>query len=95
MTGTVTRFGAGGERMIVTVVSHKGYQLRAGAFEVPTLGGYISSVLIVQDGCAVSSGKLFTTRSPSASGLFDSEQEAIAAALSFGEKVVGRAPLTP
>ncbi len=78
--------------MTVTVLCHKGYQLRAGAFEVPTLGGYMSSVLIVQDGCAVSSGKLFTTRSSSANGLFDSEQEAVAAALSFGKKVVGERP---
>ncbi len=74
--------------MAVTEISYRGYHIEAVAFEVPTLSGYMSSVRIAQIGLTVTNRKLFTARSPSANGLFDTEQEAIAAGLSLGEKVV-------
>ncbi len=73
---------------VITTLVYKGFELRAGAFEVPTLGGYVSSLLIVRLVDLTGNSKLFTPRCPSASGLFDTEQDAIAAALAYGEKVV-------
>ena len=76
--------------MAVTIIPYKGFEIRAGAFEVPSLNGYVSSLLIARTGCLTSKGnsKLFTPRCDTPSGLFHSEQEAIDAAISFGEKVV-------
>jgi hypothetical protein len=36
--------------MAVTIIPYKGFELRAAAFEVPTLHGYISSLLIARIG---------------------------------------------
>ncbi len=76
--------------MAVTILSYKGFELRAGAFEVPALGGYLSSLLITRAGIALGKGasKLLTPRCSSSNGLFDTEQAAIDAALDYGQKVV-------
>ena len=76
--------------MAVTIIPYKGFELRAGAFEAPTLHGYVSSLLIARIGCDALQGnsKLFTPRCDSSSGLFGTQAEAIAAALSYGEKII-------
>ncbi len=74
--------------MAITTILYKGFELKAGAFEVPTLGGYVSSLLIARLVNLTGNSKLFTPRCPSASGLFDTEQDAIDAALAYGEQVV-------
>ncbi len=76
--------------MAATVIRYKDYELRPGAFEVPTLHGYVSSLLITRLGSdpAKGNGRMFSPRSASSSGLFETEQAAIAAAVSFGRKVI-------
>ncbi len=85
-----------GNSMALTTTPYKGYELRADAFEVPTLHGYMSSLLISRAGCDEDKANvnLFTTRARSSSGLFETEQEAIDAALAFGEQVVDGASVS-
>ena len=77
--------------MALTITPYKGYELRAEAFEVPSLHGYMSSLAIAHAGCEKADVKLFTTQSHSSSGLFETEQQAIDAALAFGQQVVNGA----
>lgn len=79
--------------MAVTIIPYKGFELRAAAFEVPSLHGFISSVLIARVGAVTSSNsKLFTPRCETGNGLFATEEQALDAAILFGEKVVDGKP---
>ena len=76
--------------MAVTIIPYKGFELRAAAFEVPTLHGYISSLLFARIGAVTpkSNSKLFTPRCETGNGLFATEAQAVDAAILLGEKVV-------
>jgi len=76
--------------MAVRVMNYKGFQLRAGAFEVPALNGFLSSLLVIRfsPSMAESTSKLFTPRCDCGNGLFGTEEKAIEAAILFGEKLV-------
>jgi len=76
--------------MAVTIIPYKGFELRAAAFEVPSLNGFMSSLLIARVGSVTSKGnsRLFTPKCETGNGLFATEEQAVEAAISFGEKVV-------
>ena len=81
--------------MTVKIACYKGFELRAGAFKVPALNRFLSSLLIVRiaGSKAEENSKLFTPRCEQEDGLFSTEAEAIEAAIQYGEAVVdGGAP---
>ena len=76
--------------MTVKIARYKGFELRAGAFEIPALNRFLSSLLIVKIGGSMSEddSKLFTPRCDQEDGLFSTEAEAIEAAIEYGEAVI-------
>ena len=75
---------------MVTVMNYKGFQLSAGAFEVPVANRFLCWVHIIQISPSMDEriGKLFTPRSDWGNDLFGTEQQAIDAAIVFGRKLV-------
>ena len=76
--------------MAVIIIPYKGFELRAAAFEVPSLNGFISSLLIARVGSVTSNrnSRLFTPKCETGNGLFATEEQAVHAAILFGEKIV-------
>ncbi len=76
--------------MAVTVTNYKDFQLSAGAFQVPSVEGFLSWIHIVRSGASMDerNGRLFTPRSDWGNALFGTEEEAVDAAIVFGKKLI-------
>ncbi len=73
-----------------SIINYRGFELSAGAFQVPTAKGFLCWVHIVRISRLMDerNGKLFTPRSDWGNDLFGTEQDAIDAAMVFGKKLV-------
>ncbi len=80
--------------MPVKRASYKGFEIRAGAFEVVARGRFFSTVMVTRDGAKPpGDAKLLDPTSPTADGLFASLEEALDSAIAFGKAVIdGRVP---